>query len=536
MDKDFGDYQTPLPLVMAVLERLYDSGKTWSRVLEPTCGRGNFIEGLLKLPIPPCEIQGIEVQQQYFPTVRRMAASSSLTKVVVKHANIFDLNIGHDLQWGTSGSLLVIGNPPWITNAELGVLESTNLPQKSNIKKLRGIDARTGGSNFDIAEHIWIKLIQELVEEQPLIALLCKTSVARNILQFAFDAHLPIIEASMYLIDAKKWFGAAVEACLFCVQVGTGKRTFEVPVYPNLHETRPVYATGMIDKQLVADIQAYKMASAIDGTCPLIWRQGIKHDAASVMELSYDSTNRLRNKLSEAVVVETEYVYPLLKSSDLYHGANNGTPKAVLVTQKRLSDDTYHLQQVAPQLWSYLTKHRGIFEQRKSSIYEKQPPFAIFGIGDYSFAPYKVGISGFHKQPRFRVIGPVEGKPAMLDDTCYFIPCYSMQDAVFLASLLNDPLCTEMIRAMAFLDAKRPITKKLLQRLDLVALFQIVDKQALFIRANTMSDQLGLVVEKDNMHWPSTMEEFMIAYANKVGYASTAQDSTGTIKQLSWIS
>jgi hypothetical protein len=536
VDKDFGDFQTPLSLVMAVLERLYASGKTWPRVLEPTCGRGNFIEGLLKLPTPPCEIQGLEIQQPYLANVQRLAASSSSTRVVVKHANIFDLNIHQDLQWGTTGPLLVIGNPPWITNSELGVHESTNLPQKSNIKKLRGIDARTGSSNFDIAEHIWIKLIQELAEEQPLIALLCKTSVARNILQFAFDTHLPITEASMYLIDAKKWFSAAVEACLFCVQVGTGKRTYEVPVYPNLHETRPIYVTGIIDKQLVADIQMYKMASAIDGTCPLIWRQGIKHDAASVMELSYDSPNRLRNKLSEVVAVETEYVYPLLKSSDLYHGANNGTKKAVIVTQKRLGDDTYHLMQVAPQLWNYLTNHRELFDQRKSSIYENQPPFAIFGIGNYSFAPYKVSISGFHKQPRFRVIGPVEGKPVMLDDTCYFIPCNSVQDAVFLAILLNDPLCLDMVRAMAFLDAKRPITKKLLQRIDLVALFRLIDKQTLFTRANTMLEQLGLAVEKDNMHWPSTMEEFMIAYANKVGYASTAQDSTGTIKQLSWIS
>lgn len=538
MDKDFGDFQTPLSLVMAVLERLSASGKTWSRVLEPTCGRGNFIEGLLKLPIPPCEIQGIEVQQQYLPNVRRLAETSASSRIFVKHANIFDLNIGHDLQWSTTGSLLVVGNPPWITNAELGVLESTNLPQKSNIKKLRGIDARTGGSNFDIAEHIWIKLIQELREERPLIALLCKSSVARNILQFAFDTNLPIEQASMHLVDAKKWFGAAVEACLFCVQIGIGKRTFEVPVYPNLHETRPVYVTGMIDRQLVADIQMYKMASAIDGTCQFTWRQGIKHDAASVMELSYDSMSRLRNKLSEVVVVEEEYVYPLFKSSDLYHGIESSakTKKAMIVTQKRLGDDTYHLRQVAPQLWNYLTEHKEIFEQRKSSIYEKQPPFAIFGIGDYSFAPYKVGISGFHKQPRFRVIGPVEGKPAMLDDTCYFIPCYSAQDAVFLAILLNDPLCTEMIQAIAFLDAKRPITKKLLQRIDLVALFQIVDKQAVFIRANTMLEQLGLVFEKDNMHWPSTIEEFMMAYANKGNRVDLSKDSTGVIQQLSWIS
>ena len=189
MDKDFGDFQTPLSLVMAVLERLYASGKIWSRVLEPTCGRGNFIEGLLKLTTPPREIQGIEMQRHYLANVQRLAESSSSNQVVIKQASIFDLNVHQDLSWRTTGPLLVVGNPPWVTNSELGMLESTNLPQKTNIKKLRGIDARTGSSNFDIAEHIWLKLIQELAEEQPFIALLCKTSVARNILQFAFDTH-----------------------------------------------------------------------------------------------------------------------------------------------------------------------------------------------------------------------------------------------------------------------------------------------------------------------------------------------------------
>ena len=82
---------------MAVLELLYASGKTWSRVLEPTCGRGNFIEGLLKLSTPPCEIQGLEIQQQYLANVHRLAEGSSSTQIVVKHANIFDLNIHRDL-------------------------------------------------------------------------------------------------------------------------------------------------------------------------------------------------------------------------------------------------------------------------------------------------------------------------------------------------------------------------------------------------------------------------------------------------------
>ena len=59
MSKELGDFQTPPSLVAAVLTSLASDGKKWSRVLEPTCGRGNFIEGLLKLPEPPREIQAL---------------------------------------------------------------------------------------------------------------------------------------------------------------------------------------------------------------------------------------------------------------------------------------------------------------------------------------------------------------------------------------------------------------------------------------------------------------------------------------------
>ena len=43
-------------------------------------------------------------------------------------------------------------------------------------------------------------------------------------------------------------------------------------------------------------------------------------------------------------------------------------------------------------MWSYLQAHGARFARRKSSIYHGQPPFALFGIGPYSFAPFKVAI------------------------------------------------------------------------------------------------------------------------------------------------
>jgi hypothetical protein len=531
LNKEFGDFQTPPTLVRAILERLHSNGRVWSRVIEPTCGRGNFIEGLLNLSIPPREIQAIEIQDSHILNARRFAEQSSSTRVVIKQANLFDFNFHKNLCWNEPGPLLVIGNPPWVTNAELGSLGSENLPHKSNIKKLRGMEARTGGSNFDIAEYIWLKLIEELASEQPTIALLCKISVARNVLQFAFDAHLPITHASIHMIDAKKWFGAVVEACLFCVQIGPGERRYEAEVYQNLRASEPDFTTGIVEKRLVADMNGYKQVAATDGFCPVTWRQGLKHDAASVMELIYDSFKKLRNKLGDNVIIEPEFLYPLLKSSDLYHGIINSPKRAIIVTQKRLGEDTHVLKHRAPQLWSYLTKYRNIFEQRKSSIYNEQPPFTIFGIGDYSFAPYKIGISGFHKVPRFRAIGPVDGRPVMLDDTCYFIPCFTAEEAAFLVSLLSDPLCLDFISSTIFLDAKRPITKKLLQRIDLASLFNSIDRQVLVSRANSELEKLEGTLVQEKEVWPSSIEDFLIAHAQNAGCIYPMKGGARGIKQ-----
>ena len=105
--------------------------------------------------------------------------------------------------------------------------------------------------------------------------------------------------------------------------------------------------------------------------------------------------------------------------------------------------------------------------KRASSIYRNRPPFSIFGVGDYTFAPWKVAISGFYKKLAFVTVGPIKGKPVVLDDTSYFLPCQTQAQAEYLASLLNSSRAQAFYKAFVFWDTKRPITADLLRRLDL---------------------------------------------------------------------
>ena len=224
MRRDLGDFQTPPELVAEVLEALGPIGARWSRVLEPSCGRGHFIRGLLDLDDPPREIQAIEIQESHFRAAHALAVGDSVRGVPVQviQADLFKLDLKRDLKWRENGPLLVVGNPPWVTNSELGSLASEIRPPRRNVKGMTGIEARTGASNFDVAEACWLKLAYELADQRPTIALLCKTSVARSVLQFAHRAPLPVTAANVHRIDAAHWFGAAVEACLFCLTLGDG--------------------------------------------------------------------------------------------------------------------------------------------------------------------------------------------------------------------------------------------------------------------------------------------------------------------------
>jgi hypothetical protein len=439
---------------------------------------------------------GIEIQESYWNMAHALSRTNAGSRLQVLRANLFDLDLGSCLPWRGQGPLLVVGNPPWITAAALGRLNSHNVPSKRNLKRLPGIEARTGSSNFDIAEAIWIKLLEELGKEQPTIALLCKTSAARAVLEFAHSRQLPIADSSIHEIDAARFFGAAVSACLLRVTLGgqAGGRHGDVPVFAAIDSDRPCGALGFHQGRLVAYQGALPRHLPAIGSCPLNWRQGIKHDAASVVELVAEGASRpYRNRLGQEVAVEQQFVFPLLKGSDLRKAPERRPRRALIVTQQRLGQPTHELEETAPDLWKYLQSHSTRFAARKSSIYRGRPQFAMFGVGPYSFAPFKVAVAALYPTPIFQAVGPVDGRPVMLDDTCYLLPCESALESAVLCALYNDPITQGLIRALSFSDAKRPVTKGLLQLIDLSAFLIRVEHRELAQRTRKVArDHLGI--------------------------------------------
>ncbi|MCI5587161.1 MAG: hypothetical protein MR384_04655 [Lachnospiraceae bacterium] len=300
------------------------------------------------------------------------------------------------------------------------------------------------------------------------IAMLCKTSVARNILLEIDrnDTHIDCV--NMYNFNSSKIFGISASACLLFIKMSASEKSCRVcEIYdidkPDIMVGQICFSDGKL-KNLDSDVVD------LEGTCCIEWRQGIKHDCASIMELVKTGNNYYQNKNKEECELEQTLVFPLIKSSSFKKPViNSDFTKYVIVTQKKAREETNYIKQVAPKTWRYLCDRKERFDSRKSSIYKGAPAFSMFGVGKYSYAKYKVGISGFNKKPLFSLLYNKANidHPIMVDDTSYFLSFDNYSDAYTCMLLLNSNRVRAFLLSISFQDAKRPYTKKVLQRLDL---------------------------------------------------------------------
>ena len=147
---EFGDFQTPVALARRVCNLLRHLGLAPSSVVEPTCGTGSFLVASERA-FPGCSVVlGYDINPDHVLT-----AQSAVRVSMVRRKDFFSHNWKETLQ-DLVEPILVIGNPPWVTNSAIGAISGANLPAKSNFQRLSGFDAITGKSNFDISE--WMSM------------------------------------------------------------------------------------------------------------------------------------------------------------------------------------------------------------------------------------------------------------------------------------------------------------------------------------------------------------------------------------------
>lgn len=478
---EYGDFQTPQSLAetaMAVLGRLGVNPKT---VLEPTCGKGAFLlEAIRGFPEAKRYV-GVDVNKQYLVELKRQVSTlDRKNDIQLIHGDFFYID-WHKLLSSLPQPILIVGNPPWVTSSELGILASENLPKKSNFQERRGYDAITGKSNFDISEWMLLQHLDWLRECRGVIAMLCKVAVARKVLFHAWKHQLAVSGAKMFRIDAQEHFGASVDACFLVIELLGRSSLADCAVYDDLNSSCPSQAIGYHDEIVLSNAANYAKWRHLKGSDKAYtWRSGIKHDCSKIMELELEG-EKYRNGAGELVGLEDDYIFPMLKSSDIANGQIRYGRRYMVVTQRYVGEDTNSIRRRAPKTWRYLEAHDEMFEKRASAIYRNRPKYSIFGVGDYSFSSWKVAISGFYKRFSFKLIEPYQGKVIVLDDTTYFLPCWSEHEARFIADMLSSDPAQQFLESMIFWSDKRPITIEILKRLDLHALSIELDRESAYL-------------------------------------------------------
>lgn len=465
----FGDFQTPDELAREVVATLRINHKiSPDFIIEPSCGKGSFIRASLDR-FPRSKVIGLDINELYVKEAK-LSISECLNS---ENANISRSDF-FNTDWQALisnlwGNILIIGNPPWVTSSELSILNSQNLPSKSNFQNRRGIEAITGSGNFDISEWMLLQYVEWLSIREGTIAILCKYSVARKVILQVKQRSGNRFSSYIYSIDAKAYFGASVEACL-CILTTNAGSNMDCKVYADLKSEQPLYLIGERDGSIVRDTVNYENWRHLAGqNLKYSWRSGIKHDCAKVMELERVDDNLFQNGLGKKYTLESNYLYPLLKSSDIGNGRTHDYRKLILITQQSVGEETRTIQDIAPKTWQYLLDHEEFLKNRKSSIYKNKPLYSIFGVGSYSFTSWKIAISGLYKRLNYCLIEPLDGKSVMFDDTVNFISFEAEEEAKFIFELLTSKPALEFLESMIFWNEKRPVTIDILRRLSLKA-------------------------------------------------------------------
>ena len=125
---EYGDFQTNIVLANKVTSLLANKNISPQIIIEPTCGKGNFILAALKQFTNAEYIIGIEIYKPYIWECKfsiidyylnQETTPTHKPKINIIHSNIFSFNFKEIATTYQNKNILILGNPPWVTNSKL---------------------------------------------------------------------------------------------------------------------------------------------------------------------------------------------------------------------------------------------------------------------------------------------------------------------------------------------------------------------------------------------------------------------------------
>jgi hypothetical protein len=164
--------------------------------------------------------------------------------------------------------------------------------------------------------------------------------------------------------------------------------------------------------------------------------------------LVQNRVNRAKKKLSLVETrIEKDLVYPFLKPKNIRKWKTKGYLYAILPQRKNGEDNESELRRKCPDTYKYLRRFEAQLLKRSSRWFKiKGAPFySVFGLGDYSFKPYKVVWCCMSYLPSFAVVSRVNDKwlgrkLVMPDNTIGYFPCDTENEAHYICAIMNSAI------------------------------------------------------------------------------------------------
>jgi SAM-dependent methyltransferase len=398
----------------------------------------------------------------------------------------------------------VVGDPPWIrwTYISRDYRQATDgLWRRYGLFSLGGMAARLGGGDKDFATLFVYASADRYLRDggrlaflMPLEALKGKGAGFRRFRIGTDGPLLQVIEAHD-LVDIQPFEGAKNKTAMIVLRKGA-RTEYPIPyvLWERLPRVGPVSPDGGLQATLDATKRTILQARPVGPELTSAWltlreedqatfaplsgksaysaRRGAGTDPYGVFQLKVEDvrgdglllvenlTERgLRTIPKVHRLVERELVYPAVRGSDVQRWFARPAIY-VLVSQDPGTRKPYsatHLKSELPRTYAYLDEFREILLSRGSStvrqLAERTEPWAMFGIGGYSFAPFRVVWRRMASDLVAAVVSdwhtPFGNRPVLATETTSFVPLENEDEAHFLCALLNSSIVRSYVKSFS---------------------------------------------------------------------------------------
>ena len=459
-----GDVFTPLKWGEFAIDKfeIFSKWLNGATVFDPTMGEGNLLESLITYglkkgftieSLPTNRLFGNELNTVYF--------KRALEKFGKKYNLDMSENFSNEdfLRLTPRKYDIVFGNPPW--------LNFVDLPEsyKEQIKRFffkfdligNSQNLLLGGSRIDISALIIQIAIKDFLKQDgeaiffiPL-SLFLNDGANKNFRTYSIG-EVKFCIRCVFDFNNEDVFGGVATRYGISHFIRDKKTIFPIPYFRNengswveyiaspvFHETDPLSIISKEDNEFktIKQIVLKKESSP---------RQGVNTCGANDVYFfdKYSEINGelvcVSNKSKENIILPKKFVFPLITSKEFK--ANTITPSKWVLLPYNVNGKPLEWKQIQeyPELQLYLEENKKILKGRKgvmlNAILSRGHWWAMLGVGEYNFFPYKVVWEAYGKSSFNPKI--FEGKWQANQSLQAFIPVKTYSEAERIQLELSD--------------------------------------------------------------------------------------------------